>query len=928
MARPSERIGRYVVLDEIGRGGMGRVLRARDPELDRFVAIKVVLAADLGPTHTERLIREARAMATLSHPNVVQIYDVVEVGRRDVALVMEYVPGSALTRSLQKGTPPWSRVVDWFLAAGRGLAAAHAAGILHRDFKPDNVLLGDDGRVRVGDFGLAGELAPDEVLSASQLIETGALTMAAPTATRTATGRVVGTLPYMAPERLRGEIASVATDQFAFCVSVWQALFGTRPYAGHSAIELAIAMAGPPKKPSHDAGVPASIVATLRRGLSADPDARWPDMEALLVALAQAASAARRSRPLAFALGSIALAAVAWTWLDVAAAPCTPDAAMVHLRGVWDDDRRERVRRALLATDEPYAATVWAHTELGLNAYATAWTQMHAQTCAATTIDGVQSATMMDMRMNCLARARVDLEAVTRLFTDADARTVQHAHALVAGMRPLARCADVEALTADVEPPLPADADTVAQARNDLAAAEAARNAGRYDVARAHVDAARSALADCDYGPVQTELAYVDGLVLRDLDEFESARRRLVEASRLASAWRQTDMMHAAATSLVGVVGAGLHRPDDAQRWVEIAEETGDNHPLSRARLSVQRAAVADELGDYETAEGELREAVALRQSQLGDEHPHVIEARARLAAALHAQGKYDEAETHARFVLGAQRRVLGHAHPFVARSLHHLALILHGQQRLPEAEVELRHALAATEAAFGSEHRRVADVRNDLAAVLQDQGKLVAAEREHRRALARLEGSLGADDLDVASTRCDLAIVLATRGDFEAAVIELQRGIEVLSDTLGPHHPRVARQRHNLANVFEELERFPEAITEHRRVVDALQQSLRADHPDLALARTSLALLLVDRGRLQEARLVGEAAWERRRHDDTPPAQRAHTAFALAQAWSQGEDADPRRAVALAELALSDFETAGDPYAADAELVRSWLAR
>ena len=266
---PGEHVGRYVVEGALGAGAMGAVYAARDPSLGRRVALKVVLAratqVEPPAVAQARLLREAQAMARLQHPNVVGVYETA-VHEDAVFFAMEYVAGTTLRAWLDTHRPMRARL-DALLAAGEGLAAAHDAGVLHRDFKPDNVLVGADGRVRVTDFGLAA-LGPPR-----------ALTMG---------GVIIGTPAYMAYEQLVGLPVDARADQFAFAVTACEALFGARPFAGTSVDELRLAMEGPPVI-ARAPDVPAAIARVLSRALARDPAQRWPSMHALLGELRGAA---------------------------------------------------------------------------------------------------------------------------------------------------------------------------------------------------------------------------------------------------------------------------------------------------------------------------------------------------------------------------------------------------------------------------------------------------------------------------------------------------------------------------------------------------------------------------------------------------------------------------------------------------------------
>ncbi|MEZ4365689.1 MAG: protein kinase [Kofleriaceae bacterium] len=311
-----DRIGRYLVIGRLGAGGMGVVFSAYDPQLDRRVAIKL-LHTGTGIATSEgraRLVREAKAIAQLSHPNVVAVYDVGAAGRAnpdDLYIAMELVEGDTLTHWLRRWPRSWREILEVMLQAGRGLAAAHAVGLLHRDFKPDNVLVGADGRVRVGDFGLARSLVGPE-----PTLDGGArLASAVPSlhASLTATGTVLGTPRFMAPEQLRGLDTDPRSDQFSFCVALYDALYGRHPLPGESAVKMAEegARALPPPEGTK---VPASIGRAILRGLEPQPSARHPSMLALLAELAPAPARPRRVAAMvggALVIAGAAAAAVA-----------------------------------------------------------------------------------------------------------------------------------------------------------------------------------------------------------------------------------------------------------------------------------------------------------------------------------------------------------------------------------------------------------------------------------------------------------------------------------------------------------------------------------------------------------------------------------------------------------------------------------------
>jgi serine/threonine protein kinase len=281
---PGTRVGRYVIEEPVGSGAMGAVYAAHDPDLDRRVALKLLRSEASGEELRARLLREAKAMARLSHPDVITVHDVGTYGRQ-LFVAMEFVRGGTLRRWLGDRARSWREVVAVFVRAGRGLASAHAAGLVHRDFKPDNVLVGDDGRVRVTDFGLARATARDEGEPESQ--EAVDATARDPLdATITRTGALVGTPAYMAPEQLRGAPADARADMFGFCVAFYEALYGERPFEGRTLLDLrASTSQGAVRPVPRGSRVPARLRKALLGGLRPKPEDRYASMDALLDAV-------------------------------------------------------------------------------------------------------------------------------------------------------------------------------------------------------------------------------------------------------------------------------------------------------------------------------------------------------------------------------------------------------------------------------------------------------------------------------------------------------------------------------------------------------------------------------------------------------------------------------------------------------------------
>ncbi|MCB9719119.1 MAG: serine/threonine protein kinase, partial [Myxococcales bacterium] len=407
------RLGRYELEGPLGAGAMGRILLARDRELQRRVALKLIapeLADD--PTARIRIVREARAMAKLSDPHVAQVYEVVNDDEH-LFVVMEYVDGTRLRTWLEERPRPWREVVAVLVQAGRGLAAAHAKGLAHRDFKPDNVVLQTDGRAKVVDFGLARDFGESELERTPDPDVP---------ATLTATGAWLGTPAYMAPEQWEGGRVDARSDQFSFCVALYEALSGRRPFEGETAAEVRAALGSGRVPPlGGPSRIPRRIEAAILRGLRADPAERWPSMEPLLRALAP------RARARAMVL--IPVVAVVGTAAGAMLQDDRCDEAGAAMDAVWNDEARARSERAMVEAEAeaPWAVATGEVQRSRLELAAEAWRRAARAECAA----GGEATEPA----RCLAYARARLE-------EAVERAASHDPAVLVGA-----AADAELLT-------------------------------------------------------------------------------------------------------------------------------------------------------------------------------------------------------------------------------------------------------------------------------------------------------------------------------------------------------------------------------------------------------------------------------------------------------------------------------------------------
>ncbi|MCP3162538.1 serine/threonine-protein kinase [Myxococcus qinghaiensis] len=713
-ARPrlvsGDRLGRYTVLHLVGAGGMGVVYAAYDPELDRRVALKLVhdevLPADSREEAASRLLREAQALARLSHPHVITVFD---GGRFDgqVFLAMEFMEGGTLGQWLRAAPRSADEVLAMFLDAGRGLAAAHRAGLVHRDFKPDNVLVGRDGRVRVTDFGLARMALPGEPPLGGAEVAPRALP--AGEEARTQTGGRLGTPVYMAPELWRGAPADARSDQFAFCVAFHEALQGERPFTVEQLAGGAGGLEG--REPPRAGRIPPHWRRSLARGLSARPEERFPSMAALLDTLesGQASRRKRRLRVLAL-LGGVGLLAAGFGLF--AGRERTQDVcagARERLAGAWDEARKREVHAAFLATGSPLAQAAWSGTELLVDRYANAWVQMRTDACEATHVRGEQSGELLDLRMACLAQRRESLRALSQVLGAADTGIVEKAAEAAGQLPSLEGCASTEALTAPLRPPQ--DAATRAridQVRSRLADAKALLSAGRYAPSLALTESAVEASRALAYKPLEAEALLALGLAHERLTQTPPAEKAFERALVAAEAGGHVEVSARTACMLALVQGLHQRRHAQGHFWEEfcgaLLERLGPVPGLTAERLFVLGNLLNDE-GHTAEALPVLEEALALQEQVLGLEHPNVARTLGRLAFVLAALERPSEALAHAQRALAIQEKLLGLHHPQCVTSLHAIAFALSVVGGLSDALPHAARALAIEERAFGPKH-------------------------------------------------------------------------------------------------------------------------------------------------------------------------------------------------------------------------------
>ena len=774
---PGSRVDRYQVLGAIGRGGMGEVYAAYHPDLDRRIALKVVNESGVDARERRaRLLREARAIARLSHPNVVSVYDAGTVGDR-IYIAMEFVAGETGDAWLRSGPRRWREVLDVFLAAGRGLAAAHAAGVVHRDFKPQNVMVGPDGSVRVMDFGLA-RLAEDPIDATAEMSGDGERPLMR-AATVTKTGALVGTLAYMAPEQFARQPIDARADQFSFCVALHEALYGRRPALAHLSGEDVGARTDT-SGPSRSSGVPAWLRNTIARGLSPDRDQRYASMDALLASVNRARTRVRR-RVSTLGIGAAAVLLSLGGWRFASARRISCAVPKDRLAGAWigGDDanpRRQAIHRAFATSGRPTAETSWQRVSKVLDDYIQQWSAMYVQTCEATHVLGEQSPDLLDLRMSCLNDNLDQVRAVSNILATADAPTISQATSAALALTPVSRCADAEVLRSAV--PLPRDErvlEAVRQLKGSLAEVHALVDVENFEGAHDRAVALLPAVTATGYRPLLAQLLEVIGNTeARGLDPAR-AEATLREAVIVAESCRDDQAAAMAAADLIFVVGYRLGRRQDAEFWARFAsailDRIGTGTERARAWVLNNHATALAEHGDLESARTLTEKAIVVKEEALGKDHPDVALSLHNLAIILGELGRYPEA------LIAASRSIdiltkYGDPDTFeLATSYQGEGAALFALRRYREAEVAFVEALRIFRRNPGWASTDLADTLQGLGEVKIVQGRPAEAVPLLRETLT-IRDSQRRQPVRLAETRFALARALwEVRGDRRRAI-------------------------------------------------------------------------------------------------------------------------------------------------------------
>jgi serine/threonine protein kinase/tetratricopeptide (TPR) repeat protein len=924
-----ERLGRFVVLRKLGHGGMGTVLEAYDETLDRKVAVKQLhrdSSGEAGEHHRQRLLREAQALARLSHPNVVQVYDAGEQQGR-LYIAMELVAGQTLWE-WQKTPHAWAECLRAYMGAGAGLAAAHDQGIVHRDFKPTNCIIDAQGRVKVLDFGLArgvddivdegeaavptldrmeadsgeagthvrvGSVAGDERtrLRGEDTVQVGSprerdrfddsvaagpsrkregsggsvaagpsrrregfggsvaagplrrvsdsaiasgprRSLAGPEASGAAlsvlslqltrTGAMLGTPAYMAPEQAAGRPADARSDQFSFCVALYEAIYGERPFAGN--IGLAIMTGKVPRFPARSrAGLPAVppwLRKALQQGMAAEKQQRFASMDELLAALQRGE---RRRRQLGVAVLAVGVLLGGTAAATLREAPCE-GLRQAPMPG-WSDDSRAAVETALRATKVEHA---WEATAAGLDEYAHAWTEARAQACEATHVQRVAGEELLELRMACLDRRALQARATMELMAQADDGVAARSAQAVRSLPPVEPCLDTERLREGPAPLPEALAAPAAELRELVARSWAFDVAGR---AAQGLDAAEHAVSEAERlgpegEPLLAETLHNRGRLYRTARRLDEARRDLEAVLQVAEHGGDQTLALDALQELL------LVAYDDADRsafgaWLVVARgklRRFEDQPHTRAQLHHLEGLLALREGEgtravasFEMAAGLYRELGSGVELDLGRTLLQLGVAQGRLGHEAEAEEAFESART-----LAEREGLL----PLLAEVHQERGRMHFDRGRLEPAEQWLRRALELRVAFDGATAALTIPTRVPLAMLLQQRGELSAAVAMAQAARDSLSPSVPAGSH--AQVMSLLARFHRQQGDWEAALDDYQRVEEALAATPSPDPIEQAMLDSNVADCLRIMGRRDAARTRYERALESLRIHAAAD--------------------------------------------------------------------------------------------------
>ncbi len=947
--------GSFRIVRVLGRGGMGVVYLADHLRLERPVALKLHSAAQ-GSTGTTRLLREARTLAELVHDNVITVYD-VGTFEQQVYIAMEYVDGGTVRDWLGRGQRSHDEIVQLFIQAGRGLAAAHTAGLIHRDFKPDNLLVGNEGRVRVADFGLARRAEDSQSKASRDALPTVARQVAPSLeGPLTSTGAVVGTPAYMAPEQHRGQPADARSDQFAFCVALYEAVYGTRPFQGDTLLALVsnILEGDPPAVPD-ERGVSEAVRQVLRRGLAREPADRFESMTALLAALERRPWAGWRGW---IAIGVVAAAAGASVWVAQRGEPVADcEAGAARVAEVWGAEQGAALEGALATNG------VGPRVRARLDDYAAQWSQAHRDACEARWTTEAQSQRDLDLRMACLSVRRQELAAAVGVLMGGEPQVALQADRVTLSLSAIEPCADVDALRR-IEPIAAADREEVDKVERALARAKGLEYAGRYEQASIQAAEALRLARASGYSLLESRALYWVGQSAMSLGREAEASEvsEMAVGQAVAAGDDRLALRHV--LELIYLDGYLLERVERADRWLRQADalmERIEDVEQAQIKAWLYEGLTRRRQGKYTEALASIERAHTAMQTLPEDDQGRMtrLSVVAALAVTQARMGSFDVAQRSNDEALALAESLYGPDHPTVATELNHAAAVRLQRGNFVEAEPLLRRALAIRHANFGPGAAGAIEIAINLGNSLREQGRLEEAgellagmlvhadsvpprvgvalrstlaairlgqedfdeaERLFRAALRLARASWDADSGDVVRVQSNIINLLNQQERWAEAVAEARAALSTIAGSKREGlRPIAAYLQLDLGNALYQQERTQEAKQAYTSAVELMEATLGSTHPHLQGALHGLAQCWYDEGLPAEAEPMLRRALPML--SQIEPRGRGSTRFLMAEVlWARGAKTESR---AQATKAVADYAEIASPRSAEIE---TWL--
>lgn len=888
-------IGRFVLRGELGRGAMGIVYLAHDPELDREVAVKVLaVQSPMAAEEAERLRREGQSLARLSHPNVVTVY---EAGTEDKQyyVVMELLEGTTLDLWLAAAERSSSEIIEVFRNAGTGLNAAHEAGLVHRDFKPSNLMVPHGTDAKVTDFGLVRIHDEDSAsLPSPEDLDVLRLSLS---------GSIIGTPAYMAPEQLTQADATAKSDQFAFCVTLYEALCGERPFQGATFSALSASMEG-----SKDAGVDTSKLHSIRskaraaivKGLSVDPEQRHLSMKALLAELAPPKKRWPAGAVALLGASAIALAGV----MASASSAETCMGGKAQVAASWARSDRGRIQEAFAAIDNDLARERLVRVQTSLDTYAKDWSLRHHEVCRASE-RGEQSPSRLDQRMSCLddklARFETTIEELALADHDVAVRSLD----MVVGLPDPVSCLSLTGAA-----PPSALRDRIERVERQLNEVETKSLAGQADVAINLAQQADLEAKSIGYHPLKARASLSLARLESSLGNFESAAIHVKESALAAAAAGLPHEQARAFGEQAHLLGVNLAKYDAAKDSADLALallETGGPAPIAKSEVLLAVSTALYKSGDHDAASKRLQEAraalgstsspfarrllgqimvsmgqqastiaqfpksleyfdagLSLFKEIYGSNHADVAMAHEEKGKVLFYLGRNEESQASFAAAIAIRDSIAG--------DVSHVARLFYeaGEKEGAEAIELLQKAVAEGRQLYGDDHPEVAHLLSGLGDALEDDGQIAAAIKVYREGSRIMEMVHGPQSVEFAKALSDRLHALAVEGKLEEVIADARRVEKILEGSDDIRSQMVSfLSSFILAMAFTDDDFWIEARAQFKRS-QAKLASIRELHGDtvMILLPGGFPLLLEFRVAVAEFELQGRTEALKHAHD------------------------------------------------------------